>query len=57
MLGALRDEAEPSLRQPDTETRLEGQSQASGLENHNVRMQGPRLRKAPTLPVDAQTFG
>ena len=57
MLGALRDEAEPSLRQPDAETRLEGRSQASGLENHDVGMQSPQLRRAPTLPIDAQLSG
>ena len=58
MMGALQDqgqEAEPvttSLRRPDTEMRLEGRSQASGLESHDVRIQGPQLRRAPTLPVN-----
>ena len=54
MMGAHRDEAEFSLPRPDTEERLEGRSQASGLEDHDVRMQGPQLRRAPTLPIDAQ---
>lgn len=63
MWGNLQDqqrEAEPiptSLRRTDTETGLEGRSQASGLENHDGRIHGPQLRRAPTLPVDAQLSG
>ena len=55
-----QEEAEPiptSLRRPDTETRLEGRSQASGLENYDVWIQAPQLRRAPTLPVNAQLSG
>ncbi len=41
-----QDEAEPIptlLRLPDTEMGLEGRFQASGLESHDVRIQGPQL--------------
>ena len=60
MRGARQDqqeEAEPiptSLRRPDTEMRIEGRFQASGLESHDVRIQAPQLRRAPTLPVNVQ---
>lgn len=60
MRGALKDEgeeAEPvptSLRRQDTEMRLGGRSQASGHESHDVRIQGPQLRRAPTLPVNVE---
>ena len=60
MIGALQDqeeEAEPiptSLRRPDTEMTLEGRFQASGLESHDVQIQRPQLRRAPTLPANAQ---
>ena len=63
MMGALQDqreEAEPistSLRRADTEMRLEGRSQASGLERSDVRIQGPQLRRAPTLPVNVEPRG
>ena len=59
MRGALQDqreEAEPipsSLQRADTEIRLEGRSQASGLASHEVRIQEPQQRRAPTLPVNA----
>ena len=58
MRGALQgqgEEAEPvptSLRRPDTEMRIEGRSQTSGLESSDVRIQGPQLRRAPTLPMN-----
>ena len=60
MMGALQDqgeEVEPvptSLRRQDTEMRLEGRSQASGLESHEGRIQEPQLRRAPTLPVNVE---
>lgn len=60
MRGALQDQGEEaesvpsSLRRPDTEMRLEGRSQASGLESSDVRIQGPQLRRAPTLPVNVE---
>ena len=63
MMGTSQDRQggdEPiatSLRRPDTEMRLEGRSQASGLENHDGRSQGPQLRRAPTLKVDAESSG
>ena len=63
MMGTSQDRQggdEPipiSLRRPDTETGLKGRSQASGLENHDVRIQVPQLRRAPTLPVNAQSSG
>ena len=59
-MGPLQDqqeEIEPmptSLRRADTEIRLEGRSQASGLESHDVRIQEPQLRRAPTLPINVE---
>ena len=63
MMGTSQDRQEgdepipTSLRRPDTETGLKGRSQASGLEYHDVRIQVPQLRRAPTLPVNAQSSG
>ena len=63
MRGALQDqgeEAQPvptSLRRADTEMRLEGRSQASGLESSDIRIQGPQLQRAPTLPVNVELRG